>query len=1039
MSDEAAVTHQRKHGRRGGRGGRSAALYEPLDWVLVRAPMLPVQSYLEMPAPSDPLVRTALAVASPDLLEQLERTDSAAGAERAAGKLLRYLIRMSTRPTPFGVFAGVGLARFGTTTDLRLSARGPCTRMRPDMAWLLAFVARCEERLEIRRELQVFTNPAAWVHEGRALLAERTPLDASAAPAPVGIRATGAVQKALALGRTSLDWGDLATQLLTTPGGNAEKVEDLLNQLWQQTFLLTELRPPLTHPAPARYVEQRLARVPAAHAEHAMLAELLAGMTSWDELELADRPAALRALARKAAAAVPTSDGVPVQVDAALSLDGAQLGASVARAAARAAEILLRLGSVSAGHLGGYRQSFVSRYGVDREVALLELLDPVRGLGPPPPAFAQSDLDASGVALRQATLRQLAVDALRDRRVAVELDDATVSRLEHASPAASTAPISIDLSVFVLATSAAEIDAGNFRLLIGPNLGAQAAGRNLGRFADLLGHPATDALAEVAAAEVARSPADLHAELVYLPRRGRSANVAIRPSAYEHEVVAATSAYADPQHSIPLSELLVGVRNGRFYVRWPSAPGDLHVHTGHMLTSFAAPTAARFLEDVTRGERLPLISFQWGPVGDLPFLPRIEIDRVVLCPAQWRLDVLARDMSLPPDDPSFSARLQVWRETWFVPRRVYLTTGDNRLLLDLETREHAEQLREELRRVRDDRDLVLQEPLPGPEHAWLDGPDGRHLPEFVIPLVQRATAPTDAVPSAPPPSVVAPTQADRLRLPGSDWLYAKLYGPADGQDELLAEAVRSFGQFATGSGLAARWFFLRYADPQPHVRIRFHGEPDRLLGALLPRICEWAQDLIAGGACSSLSFDTYEREIERYGGMAAIATAEAIFSVDSGIAVELVHLLRSRQVTLDRTTLAVLSVDGLLEALGLDAAGRLEVYRESVATRHETGPDYRRRQRQLRRLLGLRGGGDDVSGEPALARVLHARHVALTPLAERLRALERNGELTKPLDSIYPSLVHLHCNRLLGAELPTEQQVLGLLLRTREGLERAPD
>ncbi len=34
--------------------------------------------------------------------------------------------------------------------------------------------------------------------------------------------------------------------------------------------------------------------------------------------------------------------------------------------------------------------------------------------------------------------------------------------------------------------------------------------------------------------------------------------------------------------------------------------------------------------------------------------------------------------------------------------------------------------------------------------------------------------------------------------------------------------------------------------------------------------------------------------------------------------------------------------------------------------------------------------------------------------------------------------VHMHCNRLLSRPAPTEQHVLGLALRAREGLERAP-
>lgn len=1027
-------------GRRDGRQrhSTSAELYEPLGWMLVRAPMLPVESYREMPAATDPLVRTALAVASPDLAEQLERADGTARSARGAAKLLRYLIRMSTRPTPFGLFAGVGLARFGPTTDLRISAGVPRTRMRPDMAWMLGFVARLEQRPEVRHELQVTTNPSALVADGRVLLAERVQLDSGADGGPVGIRATGAVRRALVLGRTPIGWRTLATELLATPGATEEKVEELLNQLWQQTFLLTELRPPLTHPAPARYVEQRLARIPAAHDEHAVLAQLLDDMAHWDDLGLAERPAALRALTSKASAALPSAEGVPVQVDTALAMDGARVAAPIGRTVARAAEILLRLGSAAGGDLRAYGQSFLNRYGADREVALLELLDPVRGLGPPAPAFSESDLDARRATLRQATLRQLAVDALRDKRLTVQLDEATLSRLEHIRPTADTAPVSMDLSVVVLASSPDAIDAGNFSVVVAPNLGAQAAGRNLGRFADLLGQPATEALKEVAAAERAASPVDLHAEALYLPRSGRSANVAIRPSCYDHEVVAGTLSTVDPQCAIPLSELLVGVRGGRFYVRWPAAPGDLHVHTGHMLTSMAAPAAIRFLEDITRGDRLPLVAFQWGPVGDLPFLPRIEIDQIVLSPAQWQVDNLRRDTNLAPDDPGFPALLASWREAWLVPSQVYLTRADNRLLLDLDIPEHAEQLREELRRVRDGHLLILQEPLPATEHAWLQGPDGHHLAELVVPLVQRGSRPA-APPVAPHRlSSSAPTRADRVRSPGSDWLYAKLYGPADGHDELLADAVRRFGEFATGSGLAQLWFFLRYADPEPHLRVRFGGDPGQLLSGLLPALCKWAQDLIDDGFCSKLSLDTYEREIERYGGLAAMPSAEQIFSVDSATVVELLHLVRSQDVTLDRALLAVLSVDALLDELGLDVDGRLAFCRDVVVARHETGADYRVRQRELRRLLGLRDAGDDGSGAPQLARVLQSRRSALAPLAGQLQALEHGGQLTKPLSAIVGSLVHMHCNRLLGAEPPSEQHVLGLLLRTREGLQRAP-
>lgn len=246
------------------------------------------------------------------------------------------------------------------------------------------------------------------------------------------------------------------------------------------------------------------------------------------------------------------------------------------------------------------------------------------------------------------------------------------------------------------------------------------------------------------------------------------------------------------------------------------------------------------------------------------------------------------------------------------------------------------------------------------------------------------------------------------------------------------------GDFATANGTAAQWFFVRYADPKPHLRLRFGGPPDLLLRELLPYICSWAQDLITDGSCTELTFATYERELERYGGPTAMRVAEAIFSVDSGAVAEMLAIARGGRTSLDPTAVAVLSVDSLLVDLGLDEPARLALYRDSGAARRQTGAEYRRRKVQLRRLLGGRQPGPDIAGEPALTRILQARRASMAPLVVRWKALAAGGELTKPYDRICRSIVHMHCNRLLNGEPPSEQEVLGLLLRTRESLERAP-
>jgi lantibiotic biosynthesis protein len=119
------------------------------------------------------------------------------------------------------------------------------------------------------------------VRAGRVHLSEQAPAGAPDAAPPVSLRATGAVCRALAATRTPIAYPDLVAELLaTTPGATPEKVEELIDSLWQQTVLLTDLRPPLTTRNPARYVVQRLAGVPAAQNALTRLETLLEALES---------------------------------------------------------------------------------------------------------------------------------------------------------------------------------------------------------------------------------------------------------------------------------------------------------------------------------------------------------------------------------------------------------------------------------------------------------------------------------------------------------------------------------------------------------------------------------------------------------------------------------------------------------------------------------------------------------------------------------------------------------------------------------------
>jgi thiopeptide-type bacteriocin biosynthesis protein len=1041
-------------------------IYRPLDFVVVRAPLLPVEAYLALDGEtnpfallSDPRVRRAVAAGSVSLLHALDRHEQAPSTpketERLKATLLRYLIRMSTRPTPYGLFAGSASLRTADRTDLTVVTTCGRSHTRPDMEWLMDFVATAESDVAIRRRLRLVANPLLR-HEGdRMALSRRMPGRREDKDQPVSIRRTGVVARAIELAQRKIEYRVLAERLMAeTPRATTAKVEGLLTELWEQTFLLTDLRPPLTTDSPAAYVLDRLAGLAEAAALRARLEAFLNGAARWDEAPHEGSIAAFRRFLEGVDARADAPSHAVFQTDMALTVAGT-LGSQVVEEAARAAELLLRLSPTPRGlsSLAAYRNAFVARYGTEREVPLLELLDPQRGLGSPSAhGHAFVGPDPKRAEQRSRALLALATGALHRHRQVISLDETSIAKLATVEILPEKAPISLDVNLFVAARSAAAIDRGEFSLVIGPNLGAWAAGRNFGRFAHLL--PPEQGRAHLA--DAARSEETLHfsdhvwAEVAYLPTNVRSANVAIRPAVRSHEVVLGVSPGVPESGTIPLDELVVGVADDRFYVRWTRAGKWVRFVSGHMLNDFGAPSVAQFLLQVAYDGVIPFTSFDWGPAEGFPFLPRVEAGRVVLRPMEWRI---ARDSAPPGDHDS----LMKWRAEWDVPRYVCLSFGDNRLIFDLDQRDHVAQIASELAKLAEGRTLLLQEVLPTLEQAWLTGSEGHYYSEFVVPLLLRLPGsrdtraerrarthprPEHAAAAGPAAATAQSDGAMPLRLypPGSEWLFVKLYCPSPREDDVIAESLLPFAENVLAAGLANCWFYIRYADPEGHIRLRFRGAPDRLSGQLFGQVCRWAAALMESGACTRFAFDTYERELERFGGAAGMEIAESLFHADSRLAAELVSVLNSKAWAdpEERMPLFALTIDDLLQAMGLDEARRLEWYRGQVGdTRADFGSEYRVRKNSLRAALDGRERwlAEKPSGaviEAALAR----RRASLSGVLLKLNQLADARALDPSGDRLCASYIHLHLNRVGGAS--EERTLLNLLLRTRESLAKAP-
>jgi thiopeptide-type bacteriocin biosynthesis protein len=1003
----------------------AGVFYTPMTHVMLRSHCLPVETthrlfagdwqsrHEEIDLATDPFVSLAILIASPSLHKRLTQVgEKAASDHRLMQKLRNFLVRMSTRPTPFGLMAGIASCTWGRETTVALSGVNR-TRTRLEMDWVIDFVRSLEDNSEIAQSIRWVSNSAVWCHANRAILSTATGPAAS-------IACTRPVRLILDRSRFLTPYVEIRDTVLTEIStATIPKFDQCFRELRRLGFVYSELTPPITSEADAlTWIIDHLPPNLAGTRECIALEELRDRIRQCDEGPFSDRCMRVQSVAATVSGIKEAKRPLPIQVDMTFGLRGDTICAAVGREAARAAQLLLQTSGIppAAMPAARYYDAFVAKYGAEREVPFLEMAHPDWGLGLAPLAQFNAGLSEDNNRYhREQLLHEMVQGALRTSETSIELSEHAIRVLSGERVKPEKWPTSIDFNVFVLAKSPQSIDAGDFKVLVGPNIGAMKAGRHFARFGDLLPDAANGLLKESHTLDRNRHPFLEAVELTYMPVEARLANVTLRLPVLGREANYGVSAGVAETGVVRFSDLVVGAKDGRLYVRSSSSDQRLAFSSNSMLVANAAPRECQILLALASDPVSHLSAFRWGSVANGVFLPRLTSGRAILHCAQWRLKV-----ETAPNRDSFQSWFGAWREKWMCPRFVYHCVGDNRLLQDLEESSQVEELRRGLVKQRE---IILQEALPSADDAWISGVNGKHIVELVVPL-RLKNIPVSSDPFRSSKGKIKNREAllrepTRVKTPGSEWTFLKLYGPRSGEDSLIAGPI---SQFCSSLPATISWFFVRYADPRPHLRIRFHSKDKHF--DVISTVARWATELMSQQLCESFSFDIYEREIERYGGLAVISSVEAAFGADSIFAAGLL----ARRSTFDPIVLRVFILDRLLESLGLTERHRTSWSREVVELKPEDGIIYREKRKVI---------GESLTSPPIgflleVTERLEILRTALGDVSHAISIAEDSCSLTEPAASIHRSIVHMHYNRLWGVDNEREMQLLRLFRRARE-------
>jgi thiopeptide-type bacteriocin biosynthesis protein len=303
------------------------------------------------------------------------------------------------------------------------------------------------------------------------------------------------------------------------------------------------------------------------------------------------------------------------------------------------------------------------------------------------------------------------------------------------------------------------------------------------------------------------------------------------------------------EKQILLKDLVVSVQYGRVRIRCKR----LNVEIIPLLsTAYIYPLDKnpffKFLAAVATQDNFNHLGWKWGNLRSLPYLPRVKYGNVILSTRQWRLSKeIITELTTAKD------KLKTFREvsedlnlpeTFFAvfstDQRLFINSGNNLMLATF------------LEALGANNSLAFD---------YIEEILGTENYEYLIPFKNTQRQPQDSFQKLELDS----KKVSPILHIGDECAYFKMYTNTVFMDELLATDVQKFVRKVSKKYQIKYWFFIKYADPSPHLRIRIFLRSKDDWSELIKDINQFERSLFASKKIWNFQIETYRRDVEKDG------------------------------------------------------------------------------------------------------------------------------------------------------------------------------
>lgn len=282
---------------------------------------------------------------------------------------------------------------------------------------------------------------------------------------------------------------------------------------------------------------------------------------------------------------------------------------------------------------------------------------------------------------------------------------------------------------------------------------------------------------------------------------------------------------------------------------------------------------------------------------------------------------------------------------------------------------------------------------------------------------------------------------------GENWLYFKIYCGPKTADNILTNVIKPASEFFLKNNQIDQWFFIRYSDPDAHLRVRFHMPDTRNIGNLILSINQLLKPFLDSGLVFKLMTDTYNREMERYG-EELMPITERMFYNDSRAIVNMIDLLEGEEGERLRWGIGLYAIDALLNDFGYTLEqkfNQITRMRDDFAREHGVNqyvrPQLTKKHRREKNFINsiFKASQDENSEYKPLFDIIHERSELNQPIVQGIFHHLGTEEITEEMYRYMWSYLHMFNNRLFRAKQRTHELLMYFFLQKyyRSQLARA--